>query len=57
MQNYARRHGIAIDKLQFEFLVIDNVKVSEVTSKPEDGCYVYGLYLEGARWDYRKHML
>lgn len=28
-----------------------------VMEKPEDGCYVYGMYLEGARWDYSQHRL
>lgn len=57
MQNYARKHKIAIDKLSFDFLVVDTLKHTDITSKPDDGCYIYGLYLEGARWDYRKHIL
>lgn len=24
---------------------------NEVKKRPEQGCYVYGLYLEGAGWD------
>lgn len=23
----------------------------EVTGKPENGCYIFGLLMEGARWD------
>lgn len=29
-----------------------------ITSKPADGgCFIYGLYLEGARWDMTRHSL
>lgn len=24
----------------------------EITKPLEDGCYIYGLYFDGARWDY-----
>lgn len=50
LQNYARKHIIAIDKLSFEFKYLDFTE-QQVTEKPEDGCYVHGLFLEGAKWD------
>jgi len=29
----------------------------EITERPEAGCYIYGIYLEGARWDKKKHLI
>lgn len=29
----------------------------EITEKPDIGCYIYGLFLEGARWDNNAGML
>lgn len=57
MQNYARKHVIAIDKLNFVFKIIDDKLHTDIQEKPEDGCYVYGIYLEGARWDNKKHQI
>ena len=52
MQNHARKYQLPIDTISwsFEFLKrsVDEV---EAGSKPTDGAYVHGLYLEGARWD------
>ena len=57
LQNYARKHIIAIDELQFDFKIIDEYSLSEITEKPEDGCYIYGLFMEGARWNSVTHLL
>ena len=48
---------IAIDELDFDVKIYDEISYNEVTEKPEDGCYTYGLYLEGARWNSTTHYL
>ncbi|CBZ28360.1 dynein heavy chain, point mutation [Leishmania mexicana MHOM/GT/2001/U1103] len=50
-QNYARKHKIEIDKLVWEFTVMP-ASAETFTETPEDGCYVHGLFLEGADWSY-----
>jgi len=50
IQNHARRHRLPIDSLSFEF-VMKREEMAELTAKPADGCYTYGLFLEGARWN------
>ena len=57
MQNYARKHVVAIDELSFDFKVYDEIEPADVTEKPDDGVYCFGLYLEGARWNKTIHML
>lgn len=56
MQDYARRHEIAIDMLAFEFEVLPNVDPDQIIPAV-DGCYIHGLFLDGARWDAEEGVL
>eukprot|EP00828_Plagiopyla_frontata_P009629 TRINITY_DN14982_c0_g1_i3.p1 TRINITY_DN14982_c0_g1~~TRINITY_DN14982_c0_g1_i3.p1 ORF type:complete len:673 (-),score=103.34 TRINITY_DN14982_c0_g1_i3:144-2162(-) len=55
LQNYARKIKIPIDNLDFDYKILPVNQ--EITLPPENGCYGYGLYLEGARWDITAGML
>nr|XP_001915928.3 dynein heavy chain 1, axonemal isoform X2 [Equus caballus] len=50
LQNFARKSIISIDTISFDFKVMHE-SVSELKKRPQVGCYIHGLFLEGARWD------
>ena len=50
LQTSARKNGIAIDTLSWEFPIV-NQDASSITQYAKDGAYIKGLFLEGARWD------
>lgn len=50
LQNFARKYTIPIDEIVFDFqFIAAEVKIEK---KPEDGAFVYGLFIEGAKWNY-----
>ncbi|XP_074644244.1 dynein axonemal heavy chain 1-like [Tubulanus polymorphus] len=55
LQNFARKEVISIDTISFGFEVV-KTPASEL-KRPENGCYINGLFLEGSRWDYNAHQL
>jgi len=50
LQTFARKHMEAIDGLNFEYHILEQAP-EEITESPDDGVYLYGLYLEGASFD------
>ncbi|CAH1982447.1 unnamed protein product [Acanthoscelides obtectus] len=47
LQNYARKHVVSIDTINFAFKVL----AQPPPKRPSDGCCIRGLFLEGARWN------
>ncbi len=54
-QNYARKHRVPIDLIDFDFVVRDGP--GECDRRPDDGVLVRGMFLEAAAWDFDQHCL
>eukprot|EP00658_Telonema_sp_P-2_P029050 TRINITY_DN22154_c0_g1_i1.p1 TRINITY_DN22154_c0_g1~~TRINITY_DN22154_c0_g1_i1.p1 ORF type:complete len:392 (-),score=95.58 TRINITY_DN22154_c0_g1_i1:197-1372(-) len=57
LQNYARKYQYPIDRISFCTEVCKQKDETEISTPPDDGCYIYGLFLEGARWDSEAFLL
>ena len=52
LQNYARKNNLAIDTIAFDFQMMDmDPDIYKNGESPQEGVYVYGMYLEGCGWD------
>ncbi|XP_067615922.1 dynein beta chain, ciliary [Eurosta solidaginis] len=50
MQSTARRNELPLDKMCIQCDVTKKKK-EDFTTTPREGAYVYGIFMEGARWD------
>ena len=51
LQNVARARKQAIDTLSYEPVWMSHRPLDSFKAKPDEGCYVTGIFLEGARFD------
>lgn len=49
LQNFARKFTLPIDMLTWNFRVLS--RAHRIGERPDVGCLVYGLFMDGARWD------
>merc|ERR1719313_2071027 len=58
LQNFARRHQKPIDTVAFDHAVLPPEEQREAeANKVADGVVVWGLFIEGARWEVDSHVL
>jgi len=57
VQTTCRRYGWPLDKSSLYTKVTSFTSAAEIGERLQDGCYVEGLYLEGAAWDAARRCL
>ncbi|XP_014219672.1 dynein heavy chain 10, axonemal [Copidosoma floridanum] len=57
IQMACRRNNWPLDRSVMYTAVSRFINLEEVEERPDEGCYVQGLYLEGARWDVKENCL
>jgi dynein heavy chain len=57
IQITCRKKGWPLDKVATYTEVTKIYNIDEISEKPEFGCYIQGLYLEGAEWDVEHNCL
>ena len=51
LQTHARQYKIAIDELAFSFEILEFEEPSQVEERPQDGVFIYGCFMDGARYN------
>ena len=58
MQNHARKYQLPIDTITYGYDMRDEtVEQIKISGPADDGAFIYGLFIEGARWDMKSHLL
>ncbi len=57
MQTACRKNGWPLDKTSLFTKVTKFTDAKSITERPSTGCYVQGLSMEGATWDFEKQVL
>ncbi|XP_037820573.1 dynein heavy chain 10, axonemal isoform X1 [Lucilia sericata] len=57
LQVACRKNGWPLDKSQMYTCVTKFVDPDDIEERPTTGCYITGLYIEGARWDLERMQL
>merc|ERR1712146_538014 len=57
VQTTCRAKGWALDKSTLYTIALKTMDGKELEKRPEFGCYLTGLYLEGASWNLEKGCL
>ena len=53
-QNYARKMIVPIDELQFQYTLQKDSNMENFTGGDENGAYIYGLFIEGCKFDFSR---
>lgn len=56
LQNFSRKNKIPIDNIEFNFRFLSTYD-DKIDTPAKEGCYVHGLFVDGARWDLEKKCL
>ena len=51
LQSTARNNNLPLDQMEVWTDVTNTTDITTFSEYPEDGMYIYGLCMEGARWE------
>ncbi|OHT14597.1 Dynein heavy chain family protein [Tritrichomonas foetus] len=51
LQMYARKHAVPFDTLRWVTTPLDHITPDKIGKEPDEGIYINGLPIEGAKWD------
>ncbi|EAY21562.1 Dynein heavy chain family protein [Trichomonas vaginalis G3] len=57
LQKYAHTHNVPLQSLGWMTTPLDIAQQQRMTDPPEEGIYIDGIFIEGARWDFAKDQL